>query len=90
METEIEKSAEAFDGDINVLISLWKDGHVSICSDSKKGEQSCFTTKTPQGDEFYYLAQSYFSRLGFKIKTLHDSECGSVCDDDSPIPPVKK
>lgn len=72
---EIEKAVVAFDGDgRKIIITLWKDKHVSVCSNSEPKRFECYITSRPEGERLFYIAQAYYSSLGFKIKKLEGEE----------------
>jgi hypothetical protein len=69
----VKKAAELFDEKTGkkVLVVLWEDGHVSVCSDGP--EHDCYTAEKG-GEKLYYVAQAYYAGLGMKVKALH-GEC---------------
>lgn len=72
---DVEKAVEAFDGSgRRIGITLWKDGHVSVCEVSEPKKYECYVTSKPEGERLYYLAQAYYASLGFRIKRLEGSE----------------
>jgi len=68
---EVEKVVEAFDGNgKKVIITLWKDKHVSVCANSEPKTFECYVSSKPEGERLFYLAQAWYSSLGFKIRKL--------------------
>lgn len=70
-EAEVKKAVELHDekSGKKFLVSLWADGRVSICSDGP--EHECYVSEK-DGEKLYYIAQEYYSALGFKVKPLHE------------------
>lgn len=68
----VKKAAELFDEKTGrkVLVVLWEDGHVSICSGGP--EHECYMADKG-GEKLYYIAQAYYSALGMKVRSLHES-----------------
>ncbi len=70
-EAEVKKAVEAFDGEgRKVMIVLWEDGHVTVCHNSEPKKFECYITSKPEGEKVFYLAQAWFSNLGFKLRKV--------------------
>lgn len=58
------------------IITLWGDGHVTVCSatDSANKEEAekgtCYTSSTPEGEKLFYIACAHFSALGHPIQDV--------------------
>ena len=73
-EVDVEKAVEAFDGEgRKVIIVLWKDGHLTVCHNSEPKKFECYVTSKPGGEELFYIAQAWYSGLGFKIRKIDES-----------------
>ena len=71
LKMEVEKAVKMFrDGEV-ILVVLWKDGYLSVCKLNKVGG-ACYTTSRPSkaNKQLYYMAQAFYSNLGFKIEKL--------------------
>jgi hypothetical protein len=81
MEVEVEKAVEIHtpEGHQLALIALWKDGHVTVCAipeeEKEKAKAKCYTSRRPEGETLYYIAQAYFSGLGHKVVKI-EGEAG--------------
>jgi hypothetical protein len=71
---KIKKAVEVLDeeGKERFMIAMWEDGHVVVCArDHRVGDtHDCYTSSKPEGDKLFYIAQSYYAGLGFKIKPI--------------------
>jgi hypothetical protein len=72
-EVEARKAAELFDERTGrrMLVALWSDDRVTVCSDGP--EHVCYTAERG-GKDLYYIIQAFYSGLGMKVRTIHDSE----------------
>ncbi len=50
------------------VISLMEDGHVSVCAE----KAPCYMTEKPS-PEIYYIAQAYYSGIGYGVKPHEES-----------------
>ena len=75
-ELEVEDAVELFREDgSRVVISLWRDGYLTVCTSKAKGEDGyCYTTSKANKEvnrELFYILQAFYSEaLGMKVKGL--------------------
>lgn len=64
---EVEKAVKMSGEHGDVLIVLWRDKHLSICSFGG-GDGVCYTTSraSKSNEQLYYIAQAWYYSLGFK------------------------
>jgi hypothetical protein len=67
---EVEKAAEIFDGDRKLLITLFKDKSISLCTKKPDGFECYEIGAKEDNTKLYYGIQAWFSSLKFKVKDL--------------------
>ena len=68
---DAEKAAivHSEDGHQVGMVTLWADGHVTVCASEPGKEQgSCYTSRRPEGKMLYYMTLAWFSGLGHEVR----------------------
>ena len=72
-EPEAEKASilHSHDGHQVGMVTLWEDGHVTVCvSEPLKKNGTCYTSRKPEGKQLYYMALAWFSGMGHEVRSV--------------------
>jgi hypothetical protein len=70
---DVEKAVEAFkDGEsTKIAIALFKDKAITVCTKEGGDKHTCYHIEgRPENEKLYYIIQSWFADLKFKIRKL--------------------
>lgn len=72
-EVLVKRANELFKDNLKVKLVLFDDNAISLCTvkDERPEEFSCYFIEPKEGNEkFYYMIQSFYSDIGFKVKEI--------------------
>jgi len=65
-EIGIKKAVELFDGKDKILIVLWDDDRLQVCT-----KYSCDVSERPVKEEVFYIAEAFYVNIGkYKVRRL--------------------